>query len=127
MEIIQTRKHHFEVDYFLDFTWIDDKHSGFHFQCDPQGNLLDKGKEAFLTECKTNPKLKYNGIEEVTRSWTDPKIGLCVCGQQVALGGMTNTCHGCGKDYNWNGTLLAPREQWGEETGEHPDDIARIP
>ena len=30
----------------------------------------------------------------------------------------TNTCE-CGQDYNSGGQLLAPREQWGEETGEH--------
>jgi len=31
----------------------------------------------------------------------------------------------CGADYNWNGTRLAPREQWGEETGESIADIMR--
>lgn len=37
----------------------------------------------------------------------------------------TNTCE-CGADYNSRGELLAPRSCWGEETGEHPADIARI-
>lgn len=46
------------------------------------------------------------------------------CGKKVVCDGFTNTCS-CGADYNWNGTRLAPREQWGEETGEHPADIAR--
>jgi hypothetical protein len=31
----------------------------------------------------------------------------------------TNTCDHCGADYNFAGQRLAPREQWGEETGEH--------
>lgn len=42
----------------------------------------------------------------------------CHCGRQVHLWSFTNTCD-CGSDYNMSGSLLAPREQWGEETGEH--------
>lgn len=30
----------------------------------------------------------------------------------------TNTCEHCGTDYNGQGSELAPRSQWGEETGE---------
>lgn len=49
-------------------------------------------------------------------------IGRCVCGQIVELGRFTCSCD-CGRDYNWNGDELAPREQWGEETGESEADI----
>lgn len=34
----------------------------------------------------------------------------------------TNTCELCGADFNFAGQRLAPREQWGEETGEHWSD-----
>ena len=46
------------------------------------------------------------------------------CGRYVAIdpGAFTSSCD-CGTDYNWNGTLLAPRSQWGEETGESLADI----
>ena len=47
---------------------------------------------------------------------------ICTCGRKVYCEGFTTTCD-CGRDYNWNGTLLAPREQWGEETGECLSDI----
>jgi hypothetical protein len=50
------------------------------------------------------------------------KIGECVCGGEVMLYGFTNTCN-CGRDYNMNGQELAPRSQWGEETGESYSDI----
>ena len=53
------------------------------------------------------------------------KVITCQCGRQVDCQGFTNICD-CGRDYNWSGSLLAPRAQWGEETGEHPADIARI-
>ena len=47
-----------------------------------------------------------------------PRVGLCPCGEEIELEGFTNTCD-CGRDYNWAGQELAPREQWGEDTGEH--------
>lgn len=46
----------------------------------------------------------------------------CSCGQEVLCMNFTNTCD-CGADYNMSGQQLAPREQWGEETGESVGDI----
>lgn len=46
----------------------------------------------------------------------------CDCGREVECSGFTSTCD-CGLDYNGSGQQLAPREQWGEETGEHWTDI----
>jgi hypothetical protein len=45
------------------------------------------------------------------------------CGDELYCYGFTNTCPICGSDYNQAGQRLAPREQWGEETGEHYTDI----
>lgn len=61
-------------------------------------------------------------VEDGYRRVKVPAIGRCDCGRNVVLANFTNTCD-CGRDYNWNGSLLAPREQWGEETGEHWSDI----
>lgn len=46
----------------------------------------------------------------------------CACGKEVLCATPTNTCE-CGADYNMSGQRLAPREQWGEETGESASDI----
>jgi len=46
----------------------------------------------------------------------------CDCGEEVYCDGFTNTCE-CAADYNSSGQRLAPREQWGEETGESLADI----
>ena len=35
---------------------------------------------------------------------------------------LAHTCD-CGADYNWSGMRLAPRECWGEETGETAAEI----
>lgn len=51
-----------------------------------------------------------------------PAVGQCACGLKVTLRGFTNTCD-CGREYNSAGQELAPRAQWGEETGEHWTEI----
>jgi len=56
------------------------------------------------------------------RERREPKTRLCDCGKTVICGSFTNTCE-CGADYNSAGQRLAPREQWGEETGESASDI----
>jgi len=60
------------------------------------------------------------GVREVERN-----VGKCECGRKVNLVGFTNTCD-CGRDYNMSGELLAPRSQWGEETGESVADILAV-
>lgn len=55
-----------------------------------------------------------------------PAILRCDCGDEIELYGFTNPCS-CGRDYNIGGQALAPREQWGEETGESLGDILAIP
>lgn len=50
------------------------------------------------------------------------KVITCACGRKVECAGFTNTCE-CGADYNWLGHRLAPRSQWGEETGETAAEI----
>lgn len=54
-----------------------------------------------------------------------PAVGRCDCGCYVVLGNFTNSC-GCGREYNSFGQRLADRRYWGEETGEHPTDIANL-
>lgn len=58
-------------------------------------------------------------------NYIEPAIGQCICGCEVILNKFTNTC-GCGRDYNMSGQELAPREQWGEETGETYADLMDI-
>jgi hypothetical protein len=42
------------------------------------------------------------------------------CGEWLRVSGrFTTTCDHCYTDYNSSGQQLAPREYWGEETGEH--------
>lgn len=55
-----------------------------------------------------------------------PAVGRCHCGGDVELDGFTCTCDDCGRDYSRSGQELAPRSQWGEETGESLADILGV-
>lgn len=110
--------------------------SGYGFACEPNGWLdLDNMNSCAFgnlisllrTGSPTNSKEKF-GPGRI-RSFTVrpyPKRGwiLCHCGKPVSLQGFTNTCE-CGVDYNMSGSELAPRSQWGYETGETADEILR--
>jgi hypothetical protein len=70
-------------------------------------------------------RLIDRGVDAREHSYWEPAIGECACGARVTLDGFTCTCHRCGTDYNSSGQRLAPRAQWGEETGETAADILR--
>jgi len=56
----------------------------------------------------------------------EPAVWKCDCGTELLCEDFTNTCEKCGADYNQSGQRLAPREQWGEETGESLSDILSV-
>lgn len=49
----------------------------------------------------------------------------CDCGEYLPSHGPGRdlSCDKCGRDYNSSGQRLAPRSQWGEETGETAEDF----
>jgi len=51
---------------------------------------------------------------------------ITCCDHELDCPEFTNTCPYCGADYNWAGQRLAPRSQWGEETGESLAEIMCI-
>lgn len=60
---------------------------------------------------------------EAEREMKRPPRRVTCCGEAVICDRYTNTCHQCGADYNMSGHQLAPRSQWGLETGETANDI----
>lgn len=124
MQIISKRKSVEIKTYYRDFEWRQAAGSGFRFECDERGNLLVPHEG--LAACEANPLLRDFGVTTITHRRVEPTVGRCGCGQEVVLDGFTNACN-CGRDYSMSGQLLAPREQWGEETGESLDEILSIP
>jgi hypothetical protein len=108
------------------FTWRDMPGAGFSFDSDEHGNVdigsLNPAAKDNYEKCLSGEHdVLDDGVQVLTNSYRRPAVGLCECGEEVVLDGFTCPCV-CGRDYNWAGQLLAPRSQWGEETGEHWTD-----
>jgi hypothetical protein len=117
--------------YSRDFRWNDAPEAGFSFPCDSNGRVdptsMAPAAQENLQKCLDGTyNVTDEGVRQYTNTYTTPAILLCGCGETVSLDGFTNTCAACGADYSKDGNLLAPRAQWGEETGEHLGDILRI-
>jgi hypothetical protein len=73
---------------------------------------------------------KYSDIMQKkswdTLEWESGEM-LCDCGQKLKMyrPGADIDCDRCHRSYNSFGQLLAPRSQWGEETGETAFDYDR--
>lgn len=122
------------VRYSRDFQWKG-SHSGhgFGFQCDEHGKIdlaaLKEKPAAFQNYLKclfNHEEIQDKGTSCHEWSYIEPAEGKCSCGCTVILDSFTNTCDNCGRDYNKSGQELAPRSQWGEETGETLADILDI-
>jgi len=108
------------------FDWSDkEPNYGYAFDCDKYGNLLRPSLsfEKCLTGSVDGTPILDKGVRKHEHTYREPAIGQCnACRRPVVLEGFTNTCV-CSLDYNSAGQQLAPREQWGEETGETASDI----
>lgn len=123
MKIISRSRFDENVHHKLHFDYVGETNWGFSFPCDAEGNV----DEATLASCGlenyraclagTNGTRRV-GVVPYESRYRVPAVGQCPCGAEVHLANFTNTCS-CGRDFNSAGQELAPRSQWGEETGEH--------
>ena len=139
MKIIKQREHIESVSYTRQFDYEHMLGSGFGFDCDERGNVcadaLNPCARANYEACLKGEipwgegetrRVVDCGVQRFEHHYTSPAVGKCACGSHVDLDGFTNTCDRCGRDYNSAGQLLAPRSQWGEETGETASEILAI-
>jgi hypothetical protein len=109
---------------------------GWSFPCDEKGVVdttqlapigLESYNQAITGKTSDGRDILKPYVENTSYSYIDHAVGECVCGEHVTLDGFTCTCENCGADYNSSGQRLAPREQWGDDTGETLEEILRIP
>lgn len=127
--IISPRQRVTMTEHVHAFTWLDSPGAGFSFDCEEDGTyktLTPEGADNLRKCLDGTHAVSDDGIQARTWSYNEPAQLRCSCGAVVSLDGFTNACD-CGRDYNSCGSLLAPRSQWGEETGESLADILRIP
>lgn len=133
MRIIRQRERIESTFYTLFFERKAIPGSGYVFDCDSEG-VVDESKfapilrENYAKCCKLSESEFLPPVVRIREDYfIQVAIGECNgCSAPVELHGFTNTCDGCGRDYNMSGQELAPRSQWGEETGESLGDILRI-
>lgn len=103
--------------------------SGFSFRCDESGTV---DTDALAGPMRDNYWRCIVGIEDVVdrgvrrseNTYTEPAAIRCRCGAEVVLySSWASECEKCGTEYNGGGQALAPRSQWGEETGESVADM----
>lgn len=130
MKIVQKREYVEVVQYFLNFYYLDNRGIGFSFPCDKSGKvhvgaLSPVAKENY-EKCLAGKEVGRGELEEYRHHYVNPAVGLCDdCGEKIFLDRFTNACE-CGADYNMSGQRLAPREQWGRDTGESVEDILSV-
>ena len=102
------------------------KAGGMHRMLDVQYHDWDAQFPIYCTGRWEFVKIGSSHVQKYESYYTQPAVGICNhCEQEVLLSGFTNTCD-CGVDYNSAGQELAPREQWGSETGESLSEILSI-
>lgn len=112
------------VTYTREFRWRAEPGAGFGFDCDEDGTLHEckhkAGHENLLACLNGTYDVEDLGVVRHVNHQRIPAAIRCYCGAEVELwDAWCSTCDKCGRDYNGGGELLAPRHQWGEETGEN--------
>lgn len=116
------------VEYYRAYDYVGRPGCGWWFRCDKDGNIPSSEKsEAYEKAMKAlqSGEVDDNGVQERRWTYRVPGVISCDrCAHQVDIDdSWLNTCPHCGADYDGSGNLLAPRSQWGEETGESLADI----
>ena len=131
MKIKQQRRRVENETYSMSWEWVHLPGAGFGFPCDRDGHVapLTGVAQAHYEMClrghdEEGHELIMTGRTTYVNRYIDPAIGVCDrCGADVVLDhALANTCV-CGAEYNLSGQRLAPREQWGDDTGETLGEI----
>lgn len=113
-------------EYTRVFDRVDTPGSGFHFTCDPDGNILTENEAALenLRKCLDGTyDVIDRGLRIRERTYTDPATIRCHCGNPVVLSTRYEArCEKCGQVYNQSGQRIYHRPYY-EDTGETHADV----
>tara|TARA_R100000234_G_scaffold101521_1_gene70573 strand:+ start:3974 stop:4363 length:390 start_codon:yes stop_codon:yes gene_type:complete len=127
MRIIKEAQTVRSEEYLRRFDFADSPGSGLSFTCNAKGrpliHRLNESSRKTLRECLAGEvdgrKMIDRGVRDYSKDVREPAEGICdVCRATVVLANTWASPCECGTEYNGSGQRLAPRSQWGEETGE---------
>lgn len=132
LRITTHRRHEVITFHQRQFDWKGERNWGFAFDSDEHGTVnieaLNPDARASWDACIAGRMGDREIVDRGVHTWQQviwhPAEGRCTCGRLVTLDRGDTSCE-CGRDYNSAGQELAPRSQWGEETGESYADITR--
>jgi len=126
MHIISERTRMIQTSWFKVHKMSGAAGSVFAFPCANTGDILEETDKADLARLIAREIVDPAGaIVARHETIVFPAKGSCECGRVVELPDFTNVCE-CGRMFNSSGQELAPLEQWGEETGERPEEILAV-
>lgn len=139
MKMIQPRTRILIEEYRKVFKVVGLPGSSMSFDCDKSGvvdekklspTALDSYHRCLAGSIRlstgTFKVVPVSQVEDGSRSYWEPALLQCDCGEEVPLSGFTNACQ-CGQDYNMSGQALRPRSEWLEEGSEETlQDILSI-
>jgi hypothetical protein len=130
MKLIKNSERVTEVTYEAVFDSLEMNGCAYSFPCTWDGQiyplkneLAEANLQKLLTDGMGGTYTSKPEVRTWKHSYTIAAQWRCDCGAIVYIAGRDETCERCGADYNASGQRLAPRSQWGEETGETYGDI----
>ena len=119
IKIISHRRHVEEVEHYIFYEYAEELDSGFMFPCNQDGvidfNSMEQVALDNYEKCESGEyEVVYQGLRRSINRYSEPAIGKCSCGQEVALESNTNQCESCHSYYNMGGQELRDPREWEE-------------
>lgn len=122
LKIIKNREPEQIVEYYVEFYYDEDRNAGFSFPANSKGEvdtskLTPEGKTNYES-CLANKNLIGPHLFKDERTYINPAVGKCSCGQEVILDAGYDgavMCPNCGKWYNLFGQELVDPKYWEED------------
>lgn len=120
IKIISHRQEVEEFSYYIFYEWAEELNSGFMFPCNQEGIIDFENMEQVALDnydkCESGEyEVVCQGLQREVNRYSNPAIGQCSCGAEVALESNTNVCEQCGAYYNMGGQELRDPRHWERE------------
>lgn len=111
MEIIKRAQYIVDTYYRLEFDSRNEPGSGYSFECDANGDLLDIDASTTITRIKSSGEYLEPYVKAYNGDRYERMVIRCDCGHEMKLTSRYSNKCVCGREYNGFGSLLATRNE----------------